>query len=278
MKYINSQVFESFFFFLAAVQPIFSVTDDLSDKLFEWISKFKSNIGKPSNSNNDAPRSSLQVLLMRTVLNYFSKVFPVISHVVVSCPRQLDITSFLGRALEISFGSLYLPYISALAAKAIDKLTGSNTIGFHLDWVGKSVHQLLLSSVEIALKVQVVRSYTRVVAVCTLEERLPGRIADLLDGFPGIDFRSCDPRTALDALKIVSVVGKTLQVRAPRLRSPVWEEGVGLEMQLWVKSVVVTCFQRFHLEYEFMEVRFVVAFKLRKGYHGNGEVCYFATL
>jgi len=188
---------------------------------------------------------------------YFGKAFSVASHVLVSCAGSLDAMHFVEPALNIAFKTINLPWLTAVAAKAIDKIIRkSSTLGWHFEWVKNAVHDLIYSPVEIAQKVLVVESYAYVVARNLDAETIPGSIAKMLEGFSNIDFRTCDSDTALHTLKIVFAIGKTLHTTAPRkLENPAWERNGGRQMQLWVRSTVIKCFERFILEYEFIEVR-----------------------
>lgn len=146
--------------------------------------------------------------------------------------------------------------IASSASQAIDKIIRTSPlIGLHISEVALAVQQLLSTPVDIVNKIRVVEGYTFLIARSVDEDEIPQHIASLIEPFGSVDIGSCDTVMALNILKIVYAIGKTLYTTSPsKLDSNKWAGGQGREMVEWVRSIVVVFSRRFSEDFEIMEV------------------------
>jgi hypothetical protein len=133
-------------------------------------------------------------------------------------------------------------------------------IGLHIPEVAQLVRRLLLSPVDIVDQIYVVEGYTFLVSQRIHKDEIAQHVSIIIDAFGNVDFESCDSGTALNVLKVVFAVGKTLYTTAPgNLNSKAWTEGHGREMVEWVRITVATFSRRFSEDFEIMEAFLIVS-------------------
>jgi hypothetical protein len=117
------------------------------------------------------------------------------------------------------------------------------------------VQHLLSTKLDIVDKVCVVEGYTFLVAQSIDKHDLPQHVSEIFSAFGELGLGSCEAGMALEVLKVIYAVGKTLHTTSPgKLTSGVWTDGVGREMAEWVRGVVASFSSRFPEDFEVMEV------------------------
>lgn len=117
------------------------------------------------------------------------------------------------------------------------------------------MQNILSAELDIVDKVRVVEGYTFLVARSIDKHDLPQHVSEIFSVFGVLDLGSLEAEMALEVLKVVYAVGKTLYTTLPgKLSSGVWMDGVGREMVEWVRGVVATFSGRFPEDFEVMEV------------------------
>ena len=179
------------------------------------------------------------------------------SLITVPYARSLEDFGLSFRALEISFQAIQFTEISTAAARAVDKIIRtSSLVGLHIPEVAQAVQNILSTKLDIVDKVCVVEGYTFLVARSIDKHDLPQHVSEIFSAFGVLDLGSLEVEMALEVLKVVYAVGKTLYTTSPgKLSSGVWADGVGREMAEWVRGVVATFSGRFPEDFEVMEVR-----------------------
>ena len=174
----------------------------------------------------------------------------------VSYARAIENFGLSFRALETAFQAIQISEISSAAAHAIDKIIrASSLIGSHIPDVAQAVRQLVSSPAYIVDKVRVVEGFTFLISRNIDKEKIPGHCSAIFDVLDTIDIRSCNSDTALETLKIVFAVGKTLYTTSPeKSEAKVWKEGQGRQMAEWVRQTCAIFADRFNQDFEIMEV------------------------
>jgi hypothetical protein len=122
--------------------------------------------------------------------------------------------------------------------------------------VTQAIRQILVSGqVEIVDKIRVVEGYTYLIAQRVETEHIPENIGNIVRIFGSVDGDVCDPVMALQILKIVFAIIKSLHSYAPsKLSSPAWEESPGRDLAEWMRDLFIIFSQRFSDSFEIMEV------------------------
>ena len=103
----------------------------------------------------------------------------------------------------------------------------------------------------------VVEGYTFLVARSVDKDDLPQHISVIFSPFRPLDLGSSEGPMALELLKTIYGVGKTLYTTSPaKLTSNAWKGGIGRGMADWVREVVAAFANRFPEDFEIMEVIF----------------------
>jgi len=165
-------------------------------------------------------------------------------------------------ALDISFQSIHVPAMSSAAARAINKIIRtSSLIKSHIAEVLQAVRQLLTQPVEIVDKIMVVEGYTFLIAQSVpAEDEVRFLSFIIIEALKGVEFSDpnsfcVDSNIALQVLKIIFAVGKTLYTTAPaKLNELAWREGDGSELADRVRKAVVLFWGLFGEDFEVMEV------------------------
>jgi hypothetical protein len=152
--------------------------------------------------------------------------------------------------------AIHFTEISTPAARAVDKIIRtSSLVGLHIPEVAQAVQNILSTQLDIVDKVCVVEGYTFLVARSIDKHDLPQHVSEIFSAFGLLDLGSLEAEMALEVLKVVYAVGKTLYTMSPgKLSSGVWMDGVGCQMAEWVRGVVATFSGRFPEDFEVMEV------------------------
>jgi len=101
----------------------------------------------------------------------------------------------------------------------------------------------------------VVEGYTFLVARSIDIHDLPQHVSEIFSAFGNLDLGSLETEMALEVLKVIYAVGKTLYTTSPgELSTRVWTDGRGREMAEWVREVVASFSGRFPEDFEVMEV------------------------
>lgn len=97
--------------------------------------------------------------------------------------------------------------------------------------------------------------FTFIIAQKIDKEEIPRHISIIVDVFGNVDIGLCDPAVALEMMKIIFAVGKTLYTTSPqKLDTKAWTEGDGLQMVEWVRRTSAVFARRFVGDFEIMEV------------------------
>jgi hypothetical protein len=234
-------------FFLISVKSEFTLNESTQHTLFQWIFEIL---------EYSPPRGDAMTLLYKTILTFFGIAQPGLTNVLVPYAKSLELLGFSFRALEISFQGIQMSEIASPASQAIDKIMRTSPlIGLHILKVGQAVQQLLSTPVDIVCQIRVVEGYMFLIAQSIDEDEIPQHIAYLIEAFGNVDIGSCDPVIALNILKIVCAVGKTLYTTSPsKMDSNKWMGGQGREMAEWVRGIVIVFSRRFSEDFEIMEV------------------------
>lgn len=225
----------------------FTLDDSIQQNLFQWVFDILELPAQPTEA---------MLLLRKTSLTFFGSFHALCVLIAVPYARSLETLGMSFRALEVSFQAIQLPETSSPAARAVDKIIRtSSLIGLHIPEVAQAVQNLLSTTVDVVDKMYVVEGYTFLVARSIDKDELPQHISVIFSAFRDLDISSCEAGTALEALKVIYGVGKTLHTTSPaKLTLEAWKEGRGREMGEWVRGVVATFAGRFPEDFEIMEV------------------------
>jgi hypothetical protein len=229
------------------VKTEFTLDHSIQQNLFQWVFDILELPAQPTEA---------MLLLRKTSLTFFGSFHALCVLIAVPYARSLETFGLSFRALEVSFQAIQLPETSSPAARAVDKIIRtSSLIGLHIPEVAHAVQNLLSTTVDVVDKMYVVEGYTFLVAQNVDKEDLPQHISVIFTAFRDLDISSCEVATALEVLKVIYGVGKTLHTTSPaKLTSDAWTEGRGREMGEWVREVVATSAGRFSEDFEITEV------------------------
>jgi len=100
-----------------------------------------------------------------------------------------------------------------------------------------------------------VEGFAFIIAQKTDKEEIPRHISIIIDVFCNVNIGLCDPAVALEMMKIIFAVGKTLYTTSPqKLDTKAWAERDGRRMVEWVRQTSAVFARRFIGDFEIMEV------------------------
>jgi hypothetical protein len=160
--------------------------------------------------------------------------------------RSVEVLGLSFDALVMSFQDILLPGTSSAAARAIDKiLRASVSIKSHISQILQAVRKLLTQPVNIVDKVKVLEGYAFLVAR-SFPEEIYLHLSFIMEALQVVD--ACDSVMALEVLKIVFAVGKTLYTMSPA------ESNDAHEMAHQIRETVAKFARRFGEDFEVIEV------------------------
>lgn len=236
-------------------------------KVLQWIFEIL---------ETQSPYAQATTILHKTVLTFFGTFEIAFSYTLVPYAKSLELHGLTFKALEICFQGVQIPEISSAAARGIDKIIrSSSSVGLHAMEVTQATRNLVSAPGKIEDKICVVEGYTFFVTQNMDKDEISQYVSYLIEAFDNIDFTSCDSEMALQVLKIVYSIGKTLYTTSPgKLASEAWTTGRGRDMAEWVRRIIITLSRRFPDDFEIMEVtsRFTM---LRAGYYKHRPILDF---
>jgi len=170
--------------------------------------------------------------------------------------KSLEIYDLSRRAYSICLVACRIPKLSSAAACALNKIVKTLRIEeLPIDELIEDLHILLLNDIDIVEKLIALEGYIFLFASRLDKEIIPGVISSILRPMLSIDVQHCDSIGALNVLKIVFAIGKTLYTTAPgKLDADSWIHGEGRKMMEGVRFLVKMFVNRFGEEFEVMEV------------------------
>jgi hypothetical protein len=170
--------------------------------------------------------------------------------------KSLENLGLSFRAFEIAFREIQIPELASAAARAINQIIRTSAlIRLHVPEVTHAIREILSGQIDIVEKIRVLEGYVYLIAQSVDAQHIPDSVSNILGAFANVDIHACDPGMALDMLKVVFTIGKTLHSFAPsKLSSQAWSEGPGRDLASRTRDLITASSQRFSDSFEILEV------------------------